>query len=179
MQWPSSVPKYLTATFRLELNYFLVRRGERKVARVVKWSLVWLYFFLNLFLNSCFKCMKTKHKLAVKYFAVCQIFTAANMFCSNYLFQLENDSSQDCSNGGIVSDVFGDWTFWPDVFTYWIQVRKLYILVCSTFFRKINPPNSDDWFDNGNLQRTTTAFVTRTWPNKSLNEHINSLTRAF
>ena len=52
--------------------------------------------------------MITKHKLEAKCVAVCQIFTAANMFCSNYLFQLENDSSQDCSNGGIASDVFGD-----------------------------------------------------------------------
>ena len=52
--------------------------------------------------------MITKHKLAVKCVAVCQVFTAANMFCSNYLFQLENVSSQDCSNGGIVGDVFGD-----------------------------------------------------------------------
>lgn len=90
---------------RIKLFPCKERRKESGKGSEMEFSLALLF---PLFLNSCFKCMKTKHKFAVKCVAVCQIFTAANMFCSNYLFQLENDSSQDCSNGGIVSDVFGD-----------------------------------------------------------------------
>ena len=40
------------------------------------------------------------------------------MFCSNYLFQIDNDFFENCSNGGIVWDVFRNEEFQADLLMY-------------------------------------------------------------
>lgn len=132
--------KIVSLRFPVRVEYFSLesRGGVGKSARVVNWSLPWLCFFFDSFLKFFFcKCLKPN-------IAVWKIFTPANMFCSNYLFQIDNDFFLNCSNGGIVWDVFRNEEFQGDLLMYWFQVRKLNILPSlGNILQKSNPPNSD------------------------------------
>ena len=132
--------KIVSLLFPVRVEYFSLesRGGVGKSARVVNWSLPWLCFFFDSFLKFFFcKCLKPNK-------AVWKIFTPANMFCSNYLFQIDNDFFENCSNGGIVWDVFRNEEFQADLLMYWFQVRKLNILPSlGNILQKSNPSNSD------------------------------------
>ena len=56
------------------------------------------------------------------------------MFCSNYLFQIDNDFFENCSNGGIVWDVFRNEEFQADL---------LILPSLGNILQKSNPSNSD------------------------------------